>query len=276
MPGDDPRHRGRERRRQVDADEDPLRRAAARRGHHHGQRARAALPVAPGRHRRSASAWCSSTSCWPTTSRCWRTSSSATSPARSVRLDIGAARKRIRELGRNYGLRGRSRRAGRPSSASARRQRVEILKVLYRGARILILDEPTAVLVPQEVDELFASLAELVARGRHRRLHLAQARRGAAGRRRHHRHPRRAHGGRGGARRGDRPRAGRADGRAASSPRPRPASRTVTDDVALDVDGLTRHRARAGRPLVATSSFDGPPGRDRGHRRRRGQRAGPS
>ncbi|WP_346767681.1 ABC transporter ATP-binding protein [Knoellia koreensis] len=41
------------------------------------------------------------------------------------------------------------------------RQRIEILKVLYRGAKILILDEPTAVLVPQEVDELFDQLAEL-------------------------------------------------------------------------------------------------------------------
>jgi len=45
------------------------------------------------------------------------------------------------------------------------RQRVEILKVLFRGARILILDEPTAVLVPQEVDELFANLRSLVEEG---------------------------------------------------------------------------------------------------------------
>ncbi len=45
------------------------------------------------------------------------------------------------------------------------RQRVEILKVLYRGARTLILDEPTAVLVPQEVDELFDALRELKAEG---------------------------------------------------------------------------------------------------------------
>ncbi len=45
------------------------------------------------------------------------------------------------------------------------RQRVEILKVLYRGARIIILDEPTAVLVPQEVDALFDNLRELRATG---------------------------------------------------------------------------------------------------------------
>ncbi len=45
------------------------------------------------------------------------------------------------------------------------RQRVEILKVLYRGARIIILDEPTAVLVPQEVDALFDNLHELKRQG---------------------------------------------------------------------------------------------------------------
>jgi general nucleoside transport system ATP-binding protein len=45
-------------------------------------------------------------------------------------------------------------------------QRVEILKLLYRGARILILDEPTAVLAPQEIDELFTTLRSLTAAGR--------------------------------------------------------------------------------------------------------------
>ena len=45
-------------------------------------------------------------------------------------------------------------------------QRVEILKALYRGGRILILDEPTAVLTPQEVTELFSAIRALVAQGR--------------------------------------------------------------------------------------------------------------
>ena len=45
-------------------------------------------------------------------------------------------------------------------------QRVEILKALYRDARILILDEPTAVLAPQEVEELFVAVRALVEQGR--------------------------------------------------------------------------------------------------------------
>ncbi len=75
-----------------------------------------------------------------------------------------AARKKIMEISDAYGL------GIRPDAlvedlGVADRQRVEILKVLYRGARILILDEPTAVLVPQEVDALFANLRELKAEG---------------------------------------------------------------------------------------------------------------
>ncbi|MFD6532957.1 ABC transporter ATP-binding protein [Streptomyces sp. NPDC060184] len=76
----------------------------------------------------------------------------------------GAARKKILEISDAYGL------GVRPDVlvedlGVADRQRVEILKVLYRGARTLILDEPTAVLVPQEVDALFANLRELKAEG---------------------------------------------------------------------------------------------------------------
>ncbi|GAA4145229.1 ABC transporter ATP-binding protein [Actinomadura keratinilytica] len=74
---------------------------------------------------------------------------------------IGArARRRVEELAGRYGMRVDTGRLVEELGVGDR-QRVEILKVLYRGARILILDEPTAVLVPQEVEELFANLREL-------------------------------------------------------------------------------------------------------------------
>lgn len=74
------------------------------------------------------------------------------------------ARAKIKEISDAYGL------GIRPDVlvedlGVADRQRVEILKVLFRGARTLILDEPTAVLVPQEVDALFDNLRELKAEG---------------------------------------------------------------------------------------------------------------
>ncbi|MFT4288851.1 ABC transporter ATP-binding protein [Nocardioides sp.] len=74
------------------------------------------------------------------------------------------ARRRIRELATSYGF------DLDPDTLVEHlgvgdRQRVEILKVLYRGARTIILDEPTAVLVPQEVDELFDNLRDLKADG---------------------------------------------------------------------------------------------------------------
>jgi ABC-type uncharacterized transport system ATPase subunit len=80
------------------------------------------------------------------------------------KLGSKQARARIRELGQRYGL------EIDPDAlvgdlGVGQKQRVEILKVLYRGAKIIILDEPTAVLVPQEVDELFNSLGELTAGG---------------------------------------------------------------------------------------------------------------
>lgn len=83
-------------------------------------------------------------------------------PGNRLRIDISAARRRITDLATQYGL------GVDPDLLVAElgvgeKQRVEILKVLYRGAQILILDEPTAVLVPHEVDELFASLRSLTA-----------------------------------------------------------------------------------------------------------------
>ena len=75
-----------------------------------------------------------------------------------------AARERLLAAARDFGL------AVDPQAligelSVGERQRVEILKALVRGARILILDEPTAVLTPQESESLFATLAQMVARG---------------------------------------------------------------------------------------------------------------
>lgn len=75
-----------------------------------------------------------------------------------------AARARIEQLSRDFGLVVHpDAKAG--SLSVGERQRVEILKALYRDARVLILDEPTAVLTPQETDDLFATLRKAVARG---------------------------------------------------------------------------------------------------------------
>jgi len=75
-----------------------------------------------------------------------------------------AGRRRLLELGMRFGLAVDP--LARVASLSVgERQRVEILKALYRGARVLILDEPTAVLTPQESDTLFATLRQMVAAG---------------------------------------------------------------------------------------------------------------
>ena len=85
--------------------------------------------------------------------------------ARGPLTDIGAVSNRIRELAERYKL------EVDPDAvvwqlSVGERQRVEIIKALYRNVDLLILDEPTAVLTPQEVDDLFAVLRQMVADGR--------------------------------------------------------------------------------------------------------------
>ncbi|MFB2585928.1 ABC transporter ATP-binding protein [Herbiconiux liukaitaii] len=76
-------------------------------------------------------------------------------PTKAGRIDRRAAAARVRELSERYGLETDPAAVVSTLSAGAR-QRVEILKALHRDARILILDEPTAVLTPSEVTSLFA------------------------------------------------------------------------------------------------------------------------
>jgi simple sugar transport system ATP-binding protein len=85
-------------------------------------------------------------------------------PTKGGRLDRAEARRRIATISDNYAL-GLEPDTLVEDLGVGDRQRVEIAKVLYRGATTLILDEPTAVLVPQEVDELFGNLAELKREG---------------------------------------------------------------------------------------------------------------
>ena len=87
-------------------------------------------------------------------------------PTRSgVLLDMGEAERRVREISDRYGL------AVDPGAriqdiTVGQQQRVEILKALYREADILVLDEPTAVLTPQEAKELFEVVRSLTERGK--------------------------------------------------------------------------------------------------------------
>ncbi|MCD4687694.1 MAG: ABC transporter ATP-binding protein [Anaerolineae bacterium] len=80
-------------------------------------------------------------------------------------VDRAAMHARVHELSERYGLRVDPAATVRDLSVGVQ-QRVEILKLLYREARLLILDEPSAVLTPQEVEDLFDVLRRLVEAGR--------------------------------------------------------------------------------------------------------------
>ena len=84
--------------------------------------------------------------------------------SREPQLDLDRVTTRIRELAEKYGLK------IDPGAyvwqlAVGEQQRVEIIKALYRGAALLVLDEPTAVLTPQEVDDLFVTLRQMARDG---------------------------------------------------------------------------------------------------------------
>ena len=126
---------------------------------------------------------CAPASAWsPSSSRWWAhdggrehhaLARSAAAPAGRRRPPRPVSRRRCRAV--------RHRRrpdAGRRRPSVGEQQRVEILKALCRDCRVLILDEPTAVLVPQEVDALFATLRRLRADGLGVDLHQPQAGRG--------------------------------------------------------------------------------------------------
>lgn len=85
-------------------------------------------------------------------------------PGKGGRLDRAGALARLAQVQRDFGL------SLDPDAlvsglAIGQQQRLEILKVLFRGARIVILDEPTAVLTPQEADGLFQALRAMAAQG---------------------------------------------------------------------------------------------------------------
>jgi simple sugar transport system ATP-binding protein len=89
----------------------------------------------------------------------------ATEPRHAgVLLDYDAAERRVRELSERFGL-AVDPRQRIENITVGQQQRVEILKALYRGAEVLILDEPTAVLTPQEAGELFTIVRNLQEQG---------------------------------------------------------------------------------------------------------------
>ncbi len=81
------------------------------------------------------------------------------------RIDLKAAEKEVREISERYGL-AVDPRAKISDISVGMQQRVEILKTLYRGAEILIFDEPTAVLTPQEIKELIGIMKTLIKEGK--------------------------------------------------------------------------------------------------------------
>ena len=181
----------------------------------------------------------------------------------------GEIEQRVAELGERYGL-AVDPRARIWQLSVGEQQRVEILKALYREARILILDEPTAVLTPQEAEALFVTLRAMAAEGRtvifiSHKLHEV-----IGGRRPRHGAPRRPVDRDGRHRRRDAAVARRADGRPRGRRRAAREGRHARRGRASSSTGLGRRRPRrrrAPRRLARRPRRRGPRRRRRGRQR---------
>ena len=230
----------RERRRQVDADEDPRRRAPARRGHHRARR-RAGLvqPPGPGPAGRPLHGLPGVQPAAGALGRRERLPRPRAAPPRPRRHRPDAARHRRAARATSASP------ASGPASGSARcrvaeQQIVEIAKAVSFDARIISMDEPTAALADHEVELLYAIIAGLTARGVGDPLRLPPAQGDLRPLRHHHRAQGRPAGHHPAGRRARRRRAGPADGRP------------------LDLVVLPRPGARAPRSASRCSSSAAP------------------
>ncbi|MFA5853390.1 MAG: ATP-binding cassette domain-containing protein [Spirochaetales bacterium] len=88
-----------------------------------------------------------------------------TEPVKGLSIDVARSERELSEISKKYGMDVNLRACVKDISVGMQ-QRVEIVKLLYRGAEIMIFDEPTAILTPQEIEELYKVMRSLREKGK--------------------------------------------------------------------------------------------------------------